>query len=103
MKKFPAFLILLSALFLLPACQYAHGDGPDVATPGSQNTRNRKASPDKNPRKSNWLTENLYRERVGRKDINTPGGNDDFQVFPIRDGKRRSEKLREQGSPFFWR
>ncbi|MBE6406015.1 MAG: hypothetical protein E7040_08340 [Lentisphaerae bacterium] len=101
MKKILAFLILLSALFLLPACQYAHGDGPDVATPRAQ--KNRKVSPDKNPRKSNWLTQNMHRERVSRKDINKPGGNDDFQVFPIRDGKRRSEKLREQGSPFFWR
>ena len=99
MKKILYLLIFLAAVAMIPACQYAHGDGPDVATPRKQKNVKQK----KNPRSSNWLTENLHRERVGRKDINRPGGNDDFQVFPHRDGKRRSEKLREQSSPFFWR
>ncbi|MBQ9771717.1 MAG: hypothetical protein IJW23_07825 [Lentisphaeria bacterium] len=99
MKRIFYLLILLAGVVLLPACQYAHGDGPDVATPQKKKTVKAK----KNPRSSNWLTDNLHRERVGRKDINRPGGNDDFQVFPLRDGKRRSETLRDQSSPFFWR
>ena len=101
MKKIFFLLAILTAVILLPACQYAHGDGPDVATPAKQK---KKVPKKKNPRSSNWLTENMHRERVGRKDINKPGGNDNFQVFPLRDGgKRRSEKLRDQSSPFFWR
>ena len=98
MKKIFFLLAILTAVILLPACQYAHGDGPDVATPAKQ----KKTPKKKNPRSSNWLTENMHRERVGRKDINKPGGNDNFQVFPLRDGKRRSEKLSDQSSPFFW-
>ena len=100
MKKIFFLLATLTAVILLPACQYAHGDGPDVATPAKQK---KKVPKKKNPRSSNWLTENMHRERVGRKDINKPGGNDNFQVFPLRDGKRRSEGLRDQSSPFFWR
>ena len=98
MNKVFLFCAMFCFLALLSGCKYAHGDGPDVATrpaPG-------KAS-EHNPRKSNWLTGNLHRERVGRGDINKPGGNDDFQVFPHRDKIRRSEKLRGQSSPFFWR
>ena len=101
MKKIFFLLILLTAVVLLPACQYAHGDGPDVATPA--NRKQQKKQQNKNPRKSSWLTENMHRERVGRKDINRPGGNEDFQVFPTRDKGRRSEKLGVQPSPFFWR
>ena len=95
MKKSLILLILLS-LVILPACRYAHGDGPDVATPRKQETG-------KNPRKASWLKDQMNRERIGRTDINTTGINDDFQVFPHREGKRRSESLRSSSSTFFWR
>ena len=98
MKKILIFSAILCSVLLCSGCKYAHGDGPDVATrpaPGK--------TPEHNPRKSNWLTGNLHRERVGRSDVNRPGGNDDFQVFPHRDKIRRSENVRKQSTPFFWR
>ena len=64
-----------AAVVFLPACKYAHGDGPDVAAPRYHKNKNPDIS--QNPRKSNWLTENANRERVGRKNINKTS-NDNF-------------------------
>ena len=97
MKKILYPGIVFSFLVLLPSCKYAHGDGPDVATP--RHSKEEKTQ-NKNPRKSNWV-ETSHRERIGRKDINKTV-NDDFQVFPHRT-KCRSEDVRRQSSPFFWR
>lgn len=103
MKRFLFLTILAAAVSFCSACKYAHGDGPDVASPRhhkKQQEQNKKTG--KNQRKSNWL--NMERNKISSKDINTPGANDEFQVFPIRDrNKRRSEDVRKQSSPFFWR
>ena len=100
MKKTLLIFSVAAVLSVLSGCKYAHGDGPDVATPRSRSKKSSETQ--KNPRKSNWLTANSHRERVSRKDINTPGANQDFKVFPLRD-KNRSESLRQQSSPFFWK
>ena len=99
MKKMLFFsAALVCAVFILSGCTYAHGDGPDVATPRKRNNKEEAH----NPRKSNWLNQYSREERVGRKNINEPGGLDSFQVFPMRDG-RRSERLKNQSSPLFWK
>ena len=98
--KFLLIIFSFTTLAFLPSCRFAHGDGPDVATPAHHKKKDSESQ--KNPRKSNWLTENLHRERVSKKDINTPGGNEDFKVFPVRD-KYRSENTRRMNSPFFWK
>ncbi|MBR2438918.1 MAG: hypothetical protein IKB25_01885 [Lentisphaeria bacterium] len=100
MKKTLLIFSAAVVLSVLSGCKYAHGDGPDVATPRSRSKKNSETQ--KNPRKSNWLTENIHRERVSRKDINTPGANREFKVFPLRD-RNRSEDLRQPSSPFFWK
>lgn len=95
MKRIFLFSMILLLALSGSACRYAHGDGPDVATKKSR----KKVT---NPRKSNWLNQNLKQERIGRSDINTTGINDNFQVFPHREKGRRSERLKGQ-SPFFWK
>ena len=102
MKKILFLALITAAAALCPACKYAHGDGPDVATPRNHRKQQNQKKSERNPRKSNWLS--LKREKISSKDINTPGANDEFQVFPTRDrNKRRSEDVRKQSSPFFWR
>ena len=97
MKKKLLFLSALALLILLPACQGAKGDGPDVATPP------RKSARKKSDRQKNFLKEQFHRERISQKDINTPGALDDFQVYPTRTGGRRSESLNKDFSPVPWK
>ena len=98
MKKVISFCAALALLTVLPACQGAKGDGPDVATSSA------KVQKKKSKRQMDFLKAQLKRERISEKDINTPGGLEDFQVFPTRSGKgRRSESLNKDFSPFPWK
>lgn len=98
-KKFFQYFIsaicISTILLLLPSCKMAYGDGPDVATP--------RVKKEKSARQKSWINEQQQKEKARRGDLNTPGGNDDFQVFPTRSGgKRRSESLNDDFKPFFW-
>ena len=93
------FLLCSAAVLLvcLSGCRGAAGDGPDAPP-------SRKVVRQKTERQKNFLKEQLKREKISERDIYTPGAVDDFQVFPTRSGgKRRSESLSGQSSPFPWR
>ena len=86
------YAVSAALLIAVSGCQYAEGDGPDRATPRKPKTE----------RQSSWIKEHSKKKRVSDYDINQPGGNDNFQVFPIRGSSRRSESLNEDFSVFPW-
>ena len=89
----PIFYAAAAALlFAVSGCKYAEGDGPDRATPRKPKTERQKA----------WILEHSNREKVSDYDINHTGGNDNFQVFPHRNTKRRSESLNDDFNTFPW-
>lgn len=97
MKRIMLLCSAAAALLFLSACRGAEGDGPDAPPP-------RKVVRKKTERQKNFLKEQLKRDKISDRDINKPGAIDDFQVYPTRSGgKRRSESLSGQSSPFPWR
>ena len=90
--KFVIKSFLLILVLMITGCRGVEGDGPDRATPKKQKTERQKS----------WLKEQMHREKVSDYDINHTGGNDNFQVFPHRNTKRRSESLNDDFNTFPW-